>query len=48
VGRHERRLTLGERDLLVASIALARGLIVVTHDVSEFARVPGLKNEDWL
>jgi tRNA(fMet)-specific endonuclease VapC len=39
---------IGERDLLTASIALARGLTVVTHDVSEFERVPGLKAEDWL
>ncbi len=39
---------IGERDLMIASIALARGLIVVTHNQSEFARVPGLKTEDWL
>jgi len=39
---------IGERDLLIASIALARGLTVVTHNVSEFGRVPGLKTEDWL
>ena len=38
----------GERDLLIASIALARGLTVVTHNLSEFARVPGLQTEDWL
>ncbi len=38
---------IGERDLLIASIALARGLTVVTHNVSEFGRVPGLKVEDW-
>jgi len=39
---------IGERDLLIASIALARGLTVVTHNVSEFGRVPGLRTEDWL
>jgi tRNA(fMet)-specific endonuclease VapC len=38
---------IGERDLLIASIALARGLAVVTHNVSEFGRVPGLRIEDW-
>jgi len=27
--------------------ALARGLVLVTHNVREFARVPGLKVEDW-
>jgi tRNA(fMet)-specific endonuclease VapC len=39
---------IGERDLLIASIALARGLAVVTHNLSEFGHVPGLKTEDWL
>ena len=39
---------IGERDMLIASIALAQGLVVVTHNLSEFARVPGLKSEDWL
>jgi tRNA(fMet)-specific endonuclease VapC len=38
---------IGERDLLIASIALSRGLAVVTHNVGAFARVPGLKTEDW-
>ena len=42
--RHEQ---IGERDLLVAAIAFAHGLIVVTHNLSEFSRVPGLKVEDW-
>jgi tRNA(fMet)-specific endonuclease VapC len=39
---------IGERDLLIASIASARGLTVVTHNLSEFARVPHLETEDWL
>ncbi len=39
---------IGERDLLIASIALSRGLTMVTHNVSEFARVPGLTTEDWV
>jgi tRNA(fMet)-specific endonuclease VapC len=39
---------IGERDLMIASIALARGLTVVTHNLSEFRRVPALKAEDWL
>lgn len=39
---------IGERDLLIASIALARGNVVVTYNSSEFGRVPGLKTEDWL
>ena len=39
---------IGERDLLIASTARARGLTVVTHNVSEFRRVPHLVVEDWL
>ncbi len=39
---------IGERDLLIASIARACQLVVVTHNVSEFGRVPGLRIEDWL
>lgn len=38
---------IGERDLLIASIALSRSLTVVTHNLAEFSRVPGLKSEDW-
>ena len=39
---------IGDRDLLIASIASSRGLTVVTHNLSEFARVPQLETEDWL
>jgi tRNA(fMet)-specific endonuclease VapC len=42
-----RHRPIGERNLLVAAIASANGLGVVTNNVSEFARVPGLKVEDW-
>ena len=42
-----RHAPIGERDLLVAAIAIANGLEVVTHDVAEFSRVPGLSVEDW-
>jgi tRNA(fMet)-specific endonuclease VapC len=38
---------IGERDLLISAIGLAHGLTVVTHNVSEFARVSGLRVEDW-
>lgn len=39
---------IGERDLLIAAIAVARGLTVVTHNTSEFGRVASLEAEDWL
>jgi len=35
-------------DLLIAAQALALGLTVVTANVDEFSRVPGLGVENWL
>jgi len=31
----------------IAAIALVHGLIVVTHNTREFARIAGLQIEDW-
>ena len=39
---------IGPNDLLIAAHALASGLTVVTANVEEFSRVPGLKVENWL
>jgi len=39
--------TIGMLDTLIAGVALARGLTLVTHNVSEFQRVPNLLIEDW-
>jgi tRNA(fMet)-specific endonuclease VapC len=39
--------TIGAHDLLIASIAIANELILVTHNTREFLRIPGLKTEDW-
>ncbi len=38
---------IGCHDLLIASIALAHDLTLVTHNHTEFERVPGLKLVDW-
>lgn len=38
---------IGPYDALIAAQALARGLVLVTHNTREFARVPGLGVEDW-
>ena len=42
-----RHRPIGERDLLIASIALAHDLTLVTHNAAEFSRVPQLQVEDW-
>ena len=34
--------------LLIAAHARSLGLVMVTHNIREFARVPGLVVEDWL
>lgn len=39
--------SIGPYDLQIAAIARAHGLIVVTHNTREFARVSGLMLEDW-
>ena len=38
---------IGPNDLMIAAIALANGMTLVTHNTSEFSRVPGLALEDW-
>lgn len=40
-------LTIGGYDYLIAAIALANNLILVTHNTKEFSRIPGLTLEDW-
>jgi tRNA(fMet)-specific endonuclease VapC len=38
---------IGAYDLLIAGQALARGMILVTANLSEFTRVKGLSWQDW-
>lgn len=38
---------IGPYDVLIAGQARARELTLITHNTSEFQRVPGLKVEDW-
>jgi tRNA(fMet)-specific endonuclease VapC len=38
---------IGGNDFMIAAIALANDLTLVTHNVKEFSRVKGLKIEDW-
>ena len=41
------RTPIGANDLLIAGIALANNLILITRNTREFQRVPGLSLEDW-
>ena len=38
---------IGPNDLLIAAIAKAHDLVLVTHNAREFVRVAGLQVEDW-
>jgi tRNA(fMet)-specific endonuclease VapC len=38
---------IGDRDCMIAAIAQCHGLEVITANVNEFRRVPGLAVEDW-
>lgn len=39
---------IGNHDLFIAAHARSQGLTLVTHNLREFQRVPGLLVEDWL
>jgi tRNA(fMet)-specific endonuclease VapC len=39
--------SIGPYDVLIAGQALARSLTLVTHNIAEFRRVPGLVLQDW-
>lgn len=47
-GDLERRgLPIGGNDYIIAAIAVANHLTLVTHNVGEFSRVSGLAIDDW-
>ena len=43
----KRRVRIGTMDLRIAAIALSRDMTVLTRNVRDFSRVPGLKVQDW-
>ena len=43
--RHKTRVAT--LDLRIASIALSRGMTLLTRNTIDFARIPGLNFEDW-
>jgi len=38
---------IGPNDLIIAAIALANQIVLVTHNTFEFSRIQGLQLEDW-
>jgi tRNA(fMet)-specific endonuclease VapC len=40
-------ITIGERDSMIAVIALTNGYVMVTDNTKEFCRIPGLSLENW-
>jgi tRNA(fMet)-specific endonuclease VapC len=38
---------IGPNDLMIAAIALANNLTLITHNTREFSRIETLKLEDW-
>jgi tRNA(fMet)-specific endonuclease VapC len=38
---------IGPNDLLIAAIAIANAVTLVTHNTAEFSRIAGLQIEDW-
>lgn len=47
-GLLDQGLAAPDMDLLIASTALVHGLTVVTHNVADYANIPGLTVVDWL
>lgn len=39
---------IGQLDCLIAAQAVTRGLVLVTDNLREFRRVPGLEYENWI
>ena len=38
----------GPYDIQIAAQGILRGLTIVTHDTSDFSRIPGAILEDWV
>ncbi|MBW4658487.1 MAG: type II toxin-antitoxin system VapC family toxin [Drouetiella hepatica Uher 2000/2452] len=43
----EQRVRVSTMDLRIASIALSRNLVLLTRNISDFEKVPGLALENW-
>jgi len=47
-GLFDHGVTVGEMDLLNGATALVHGLTMATHNVQDYAKIPGLTIDDWL
>lgn len=47
VSLRKQKVRIGTMDLRIAAIALTHSFTVLTRNVSDFDRVPGLGSEDW-
>jgi len=43
----KRKIKIGKMDLRIAATVLERGAILVTRNLRDFQKVPGLQIEDW-
>jgi len=43
-----KRVRIGTQDLRIAAIALAHDALLLSANLRDFERVPGLRSEDWL
>ena len=43
----QKRQRIGDRDMMIAGHARSLGYTLVTNNIREFSRVPGLEYEDW-
>ncbi len=39
---------IGPYDVQIAGQAISRSMLMITHNVGEFSRVPGIRVEDWV
>jgi tRNA(fMet)-specific endonuclease VapC len=44
----QQRIRIGTQDLKIASIALEQGALLLSANLCDFERVPGLRVENWL
>lgn len=43
----EQKVRVSTMDLRIASIAISRSLVLLTRNIGDFGKIPGLVTEDW-